>query len=481
MLTLDCFRYSNKLYYISQFIDLYLSFLLTNEARIKKCCDCLNMHFAATSMVPGLLPNKRNIWNNITTAITSSDVFRKKIRYLKYRAATAGELEVISHDETFKTMFCLIGQSKMSQKHGAHHALHTFRGFTGCTLGLSAQRTTSSECFSKAAKATFDDHLTSKVKFIFSDAPKRIFRAAKLMFPSLIAVGEDPIHLPIRLEYCWSGKTTKLSTRVRQLHYKFRASSVSSSLRFWQPDVNISLPTPWPSNPQVDDRTPEQWKTFCSYAFDEEVGYITYVAELAKIIISYDTYMDAKNSDGVTVKQILKNAASRTHYEGLQNASRLFAKLGLKGNRLGTGTTRNEQLHRELKSWMRNIIMCHEQRFQNGLYIFLLAKLLTHSSAAYYPSLSQTTQSRLMTTIAVNIRLVGFFQQPNNQIALRDSTAQTRSALHRHYVPNNVCNTTSRKAKRKRENVMWKKERKTKELIFVKTPIFSNVREWAKL
>ena len=63
--------------------------------------------------------------------------------------------------------------------------------------------------------------------------------------------------------------------------------------------------------------------------------------------------MQGKNSDGVTALQILKNGASRKHYEGLQNSSRLFALLGPKGVRLGTGTARNEQLHREIKAWMR--------------------------------------------------------------------------------------------------------------------------------
>ena len=62
--------------------------------------------------------------------------------------------------------------------------------------------------------------------------------------------------------------------------------------------------------------------------------------------------MSNKNSDGNTALQLLKNGASRKHYEGLQNTSRLLALLGSKAERLGTGTARNEQLHRELKSWM---------------------------------------------------------------------------------------------------------------------------------
>ena len=55
-----------------------------------------------------------------------------------------------------------------------------------------------------------------------------------------------------------------------------------------------------------------------------------------------------KNNKGVTAMQILQNGGSREHFEGLQNSSLLLARLGTKASRLGIGTTRNEQLHREL-------------------------------------------------------------------------------------------------------------------------------------
>ena len=187
---------------------MFLSLLLTNEARIKKCVDLLYFHFASTSQVSGLLPSDRNVWNSIAEDLTNHDVYLDKLKELKYKAALAGEYQVISHDETFKTMFCLIGQSKMSQKSGELHALHTFRGFTGCTVGISPQRSVSEECFVKAVNSSFDNFLKSKVKFGFSDTPLRIFCAAKSVFKSLIAVGEDPIHLSIRLEYCSGGKIT---------------------------------------------------------------------------------------------------------------------------------------------------------------------------------------------------------------------------------------------------------------------------------
>ena len=83
----------------------------------------------------------------------------------------------------------------MSQRQNELHALHTFRGYTGCTIGISAQRSVSHECFKKAVHETFGKELSSKICFLFSDAPDRISKAARLVFKSLVALGDDPMHL----------------------------------------------------------------------------------------------------------------------------------------------------------------------------------------------------------------------------------------------------------------------------------------------
>ena len=168
--------------------------------------------------------------------------------------------------------------------------------------------------------------------------------------------------------------------------------------------------------------------------------------------------MSNKNSDGNTALQLLKNGASRKHYEGLQNTSRLFALLGSKG--LGTGTARNEQLHRELKSWMRNIIISHKDRFLNGLSIFILSKLLTHSAASYYPTLIQTSQSRLLSIIAGKIRQFGFFPQSISNTTNTSSLKSTRNDLQTYSVSNNTDAVINRATKRKLQSDMWKKKQK---------------------
>jgi len=185
-----------------------------------------------------------------------------------------------------------------------------------------------------------------------------------------------------------------------------------------------------------------------------------YVNELAKISASYLEFMHRKNSSGYTAQQILKNGSSREHYEGLQNSSRLLSRLGPERARLGTGTTRNEQLHREIKSWMRNIISSHRQRLESGLRVFLLSKLLSHSSAFYHPTLTQASQSQILSTISGTLRQIPFFPIPVLSPFFTQSLIQGRNDLAKPVVPENANAELERTTKRKLEKIMWQKQEK---------------------
>ena len=348
----------------------------------------------------------------------------------------------------------------MTQGNDEWHALHTFRGFTGSTLGLSAQKTTSAQCFTAAATACFDHHLADHVQFIFSDSPGRIFSAARAFFKGLLGVGEDSIHLPIRLEYCWNGKTTDASQRVRQLHHKFHTPTPTIE-PFWQPGDNLGTSIPWPVSPILDERTSAEWSAFCKVPFEKDNGYASYVSELAIIGATYPDLLRRKNNKGVTALTILKNGSSRQHFEGLQNASRLIARLGPFGVRLGTGTARNEQLHREIKAWSRNIYQTHKGRLQDVFRIFELAKLLTHSSAGYSPTLTQFGQQKLLSLIAGRLRRNGFF--PPVHSAHETSLIPTNVALntlHTPFILETSFSSFSRKNTRDENKQNWKKREK---------------------
>ena len=244
------------------------------------------------------------------------------------------------------------------------------------------------------------------------------------------------------------------SQRVLELHHKFRVPG-SAVVPFWQPTRNFLGTAKWPDNPCSDTRTDEEWKQFCSIPFNEDSGYEMYVEELAKISASYKHLMARKNCKGTTALKIMQNGASRLHYECLQNSTRLVTRLGAKATMLGAGTTRNEQLHRELKSWGRNIMMAHVDRIHNGISLFVMAKLLTHSSASYSPTLTQASQRRLLCRLAGQIRVMNFFPTPSETIDLSDT--RRSGILRKPRVRQSTEASAMRREKRKTENNQWKK------------------------
>ena len=60
-LTSKCFRHSTELYYTVRFADLFLSLLLTNEARIQKSVDKLYFMFGISSTAVGIFPSDREL------------------------------------------------------------------------------------------------------------------------------------------------------------------------------------------------------------------------------------------------------------------------------------------------------------------------------------------------------------------------------------------------------------------------------------
>ena len=197
-------------------------------------------------------------------------------------------------------------------------------------------------------------------------------------------------------------------------------------------------------------------------------GYSKYVHELGTITADYSMDMGRKNSSGITVLQIIKNGASRLHFEGLMNGSRLLMHLGSKGSRLGIGTTRNEQLHRELKSWMRNIYQIHEDRLQIGLRIFLFCKLLTHSSAAYNPTLTQFSQQKLLYIIAGKLRCNNFFPLSSDITTHTSPIDLSRNQLQRAFVNEDTSFSFLRNTERERCDRNWKKINKKRILMLKK-------------
>ena len=78
-MTRNCIRHSAKIYYTSRFADLFLSMLLTNEARVGTSVDALYIHFSSARQTTSLFPKWVQFWRDLTRNITSHSVFKAKV------------------------------------------------------------------------------------------------------------------------------------------------------------------------------------------------------------------------------------------------------------------------------------------------------------------------------------------------------------------------------------------------------------------
>ena len=101
--------------------------------------------------------------------------------------------------------------------------------------------------------------------------------------------------------------------------------------------------------------------------------------------------------------------------------------------------------------------MAHIDRVYNGLRIFMFVKLLTHSSASYFPTLIQCSQSRLLSIIAGNLRVQGFFPTQNITNLSIPLPTGTRNDLHVSHILTDTGTSATRAYKRKLETAMWNK------------------------
>ena len=132
-----------------------------------------------------------------------------------------GEWVVLSHDATFKSLFSVLGQEKMGQKPGEIHAVHSILGKSGALPGLCAQHTEGKVCFQHASESLLPPEARLTTQWIFSDTPKTVLAAADDIYPNLVGVAEDPIHLVFRVEACFGERRTPLSRLCLKIQKKF--------------------------------------------------------------------------------------------------------------------------------------------------------------------------------------------------------------------------------------------------------------------
>ena len=130
---------------------------------------------------------------------------------------------------------------------------------------------------------------------------------------------------------------------------------------------------------------------------------LEYQTHIASLVALYPDEVKKKTSmQGKPLYKVLWNSALSSRVGWLFNNTRLrrlipFEYVPL----LPSGTSANESLHREINSWFRNNTSMHQATLMLKLRINHVAKLMTHNSVLYLPTLRQMRQGTVLHCTAV--------------------------------------------------------------------------------
>ena len=99
------------------------------------------------------------------------------------------------------------------------------RGRTGCALGFFPASSEEAYTIATGLADVVPKEAHDHVRMISTDDPSgKLFAALRTVFPNLVYLCLDVVHLPMTLEYASSKRRTKCSRRLRQLMRKFEAT-----------------------------------------------------------------------------------------------------------------------------------------------------------------------------------------------------------------------------------------------------------------
>ena len=408
-------RRVGNLHYTRCFANLFWRELCMAKGRLAEALTRVQLHVSTLGCELGnLLPQHSKIMWKV-----AQDMFA----LAPVRDLTAGffrelleheEFETLSMDGTVKICLGIMGQAgaavvrKDADAAAMPEASHlrklvTVRGRSGAVLALRLVREESADEIAAQVLNCFSEEQRQQVKFVGVDNPSRAMHVAfKAVFPSLVCLFLDAVHLAMNYEKGHGGRRSPGSVALRRVLAKFSA-------------VDPALPaTTWGDAPFCGDGVVEHPGNVASLAkqIGQARGGITraqasaflggldasrpfasteeYVRALACVSVVHKAEMGRKGPKGYTVGDVLRNAAEPSKCQWYFN--NLWHRHSIAAARvplLSAGTTANEALHNELKQTFRQTIRLHQSTMATKMQIFLFAKLFCFTLARFRPTSRQ--------------------------------------------------------------------------------------------
>ena len=256
-----------------------------------------------------------------------------------------------------------------------------------------------------------------QIHYIGMDRPlAETLSELQLVCPNLQALYLDPVHLVITMNQSNWRKSSNGQTLLRKIQAKFNKVDYDKEPSFWGPLYTGDVPPDLSkaeagmrdrimdcrlnilrAQAVVEDMDGEKpW-----YSFEEYIEALAALSALFPHEVEKPTH-----KQGAKMKYILYLATDPDTMSWYFNNIRVRRILQpTMVPLLPSGTSANEALHAEMARWYRNQPEVFLTTLELQLYICHFAKLISHNSAMYRPTLRQMTQQSVLSCVAASFPL----------------------------------------------------------------------------
>ena len=263
------------------------------------------------------------------------------------------------------------------------HCIHTVRAADTLLLTVTRKGEGFEDQFASLSAAVVSaeqgDTSTDEVEMIYSDAPARLDKARLYSgFQNLCCLAKDPIHVALKVEKAFNGRSVELTNRLRIVMHKFAYGQDDGHPYYKQGGAIPHAPklnevTQRMSKATAQRRVPDLYRG--DYGSIPYRRALDFLKDIAALTIVYEKDMRRQTGKSATVRSSLAFASCGVELQYLFNGSRYIARNP--NVQVPYGSTACEAVHAELKRYFALTRQQTARHAETLTSLFCMKKLIT--------------------------------------------------------------------------------------------------------
>lgn len=389
------------------------------KGSMKKVINRIQSHMVVQgSELVSLLPTRLDWWYKVLEdVLTSCPISSMRTRFLMERYNDA-EFKYCSIDATVKCCMNLRGQCNYRasmhlrrdqpiRDEEAFYRVLAVRGRTGVVLLAEPVHDESAEIIVEAMASSFSVRELGQIEHIAIDTPSSKLEAAlQAICPRLGGISLDTVHLAMKYESVQWKKRTEGSTFLRRLLAKFNSYHPALATEGLGPMYVAGNPIQ-ESRRELKLRDHVLRGTMSKRDIRKQFQNLDidtplrtredFVAGVAAIVACFPKEVAKSDTSGKSLRRTLWNSTAPAKSEWMLNGSRYRHTTSCQERLLlPSGSTSNEALHADMKTWFHNVDSMFQSTLVVKLSLFTFTKQWAHNVALQRPLSRTMTQATVL-------------------------------------------------------------------------------------